>query len=91
MFDSLICVAGAQASAGYAEILSGAGLSVDAVHHYDDELLPLTVGIRPKLIGATMITRTQEIALQKTLDRALYTARWVSSWAIQCSLATRPP
>ncbi len=80
VLGSIICVAGAQTPAGYKEILSGAGLSVDAVHHYDDELLLLIASIRQKLIGATIIARTQEIALPDLdLDRALDTARWASN------------
>lgn len=79
VIGTIVCVAGARTAEVYAETLAKAGLSVDAIEQHDEELLKLIDHIRQKLIGATLIARTQRISIPDIdFDQALSTARWAA-------------
>ena len=79
VLGKIVCVAGAKTADVYAEILASAGLTIDAVEQHDEELLKLIEHIRQKLIGATLIARTQRISIPDIdFDQALSTARWAT-------------
>ena len=66
----IACIADALPVERYVQLLSSAGLTVDAIERYDEALGELVRSIQGKLLGVEMLVKLKQIELPLTLDFA---------------------
>jgi arsenite methyltransferase len=80
VLGAIICVAGARPSEHYAALLSNAGFEIESVEPHDEALERLIADVRHKLVGASILTKTQQIVIPDVdIGEALTMARWAAN------------
>ncbi len=66
----IACIADALPIEGYTQLLSAAGLAIEAIELHDGALLALVREIQGKLLGAELLLKLKQIELPSTIDFA---------------------